>query len=282
MNLPLPHPGRGRVLARGVLLDYALKTIDPCTLPSIALLLSALDRYGVHRPVGATCNLLVHSVRVGQIAERLGKMTMASPPRRGALNLYGRLHDIGECLGGDVVTFAPHLAHFRDYQSEVRGRLQDKLGLPKPSAQIKAFLKVADMLIIPVEISEMNGGKITPEQALGECQAAYGLETQLCDLLEAIPGLEEKTPLSLVEEASTFKSMSIEEATDAFCRPPAIHIAIDADNTMIGAYSGSALDAAFHPGASRVVSTRSLSAGFPAESWTIEQVHAGFTKNGGA
>lgn len=281
MNLPLPHPGRGRVLARGVLLDYALKTIDPCTLSSIALLLSALDRYGVHRPVGATCNLLVHSVRVGQIAERLGKLAIASPPRRGALNLYGRLHDIGECLGGDVVSMAPHLAHFRDYQSEVRRSLQEKLGLPKPSEQIKAILKVADLLIVPVEISEMNGGKITLEQALGECQASSGLETTLCDLLEAIPGLEDRTPLSLVEEASAFKSMSIEEATDAFCRPPAIHIAVDENDTMIGAYSGSALDAAFHTGVSRVVSTRSLGAGFPAESWMVEQVHAGFAKNGG-
>lgn len=272
----------GRFLARGVLLDYALKTIDPCTLSSIALLLSALDRYGVHRPVGATCNLLVHSVRVGQIAERLGKLTMVSPPRRGAINLYGRLHDIGECLGGDVISMAPYLAHFRNYQSEVRGRLQDKLGLPKPSAQIKALLKVADLVIVPVEISEMHGGKITPEQALAECQASSGLETQLHRLLKDIPGLEGETPMSLVEEASSFKNMSIEEATDAFCRPPAIHIAVDETDTMIGAYSGSALDAAFHPGAIRVVSTRSLSAGFPAESWTVGQVHAGFMKNGGA
>ena len=281
MNLPLSQSGPGRCLARGVLLDYPAGTITPCTMTSLARLLAAVERYGVHRPVGQSCDLLTHSVLVGNVAARLGRIAEVSASMRHALNLYGRLHDLGETLGGDVVAQMPVevMAAFRAYQSTVRETLCRKLGLPTPSGFMQALIKIADLAVVSGEMARMGGiggGGATVETCLLESEATHGTVSKLAARLSAVPGLESLTPLNVALEAAGLASApALSES--AFCRVPTLVLDVDADDRVIQAFP-TVVGALESAQGVRLVATRDLNQGHPAASFTLAQARAGFPR----
>jgi hypothetical protein len=250
-------------------------------MTSLARLLDAVERYGVHRPLGQSCDLLTHSVLVGNVAARLGRIAKAPAPLCGALSLYGRLHDIGEVLGSDVVAQMPVevMAAFRAYQSTVRQNLCALLGLPTPSLFMQALIKIADIAVVSGEMARMGGiggGGATVETCLLESETTHGTVTKLEARLSAVPGLAHLTPIQVALEAATLVQPRA-SMESSFCRVPSLVLDVSAEGevlrvfpTMVGA-----LDAATGV---RLVATRVMNQGHPAESFTLAEARLGFPR----
>lgn len=193
----------------GILVDYRATTIHPCTLPSIATLLWRTRRYGCHGgPDGIGVDVLTHSLHVGRVAKEIGRRIGESESVQAALELYGRLHDIGEIFGGDVNVHVPRDAihAFRAWQSTARERLQAQLGIPRPALIFAPILSLADKLVVPSEIVSFGGmspASSTLRGALQEAEATADLESGI-EKLRAELGLKE-TVTTLVRKAHALR-----------------------------------------------------------------------------